>query len=407
MTETTAAPTGSTLDTTENTFPYARGCPFAQPDEYKALRDRDGLTRVPLGPGGHTWLATRYEDVRAALTHPDLSSDRRAEGYPSPIPIPAEFRTGGSILSMDPPEHTSARRLVAAEFTFRRAQELRPRIQQIVDESIDDMIAAGPLVDLHTALGARVTMSVITEMLGITLADQDFLQQRTRIMFGGGYAPAERRAAMADLDGYFVEIVRRKHAEPRDDLISRLIAKHEEPLDIGALATMTRLLLNGGHDSTASMISLGILTLLQHPDQKALLAADPALAPKAVEELLRFLSVADLTTPRVATRDIEVGGTTVAAGAGVTPSNGAANRDGAMFDRPDELDVTRGSRNHLAFGHGRHLCLGAEIARTELEVTFTTVLRRLPGLRIAVPFEQLRYRQRGLVFGLEALPVTW
>ncbi|WP_326771180.1 cytochrome P450 (plasmid) [Streptomyces sp. NBC_01591] len=395
-------------DATEpETFPYVRRCPFAPPEQYREFREQGGPVRVRTAPGNETWLVTRYDQVKAMLNDGGLSNDRAHPGYPSPIPIPPEFRSGGSLLGMDAPRHTAYRKLVAGEFTHRRAQAMRPRIQKVVDRAIDEMTAKGPVVDLHAELGIKVTMSVITGMLGISLNDQEYLHSRTRVMFGGGASAAERHVAVAELNAYFLEIVRRKHEHPEDDLISRLMAKWPKPVDYAEAANMTRLLLNGGHDSTASMISLGTLTLLRHPGQLDLLRKQPTVAPRAVEELLRFLNVTDLTTARVAVEGLEIGGVAVKPGEGVYPSTAAANRDGAVFERPDELDITRGTRDHLAFGHGRHLCLGADIARVELELTWTTLFRRLPALRLAVPFEELGYRQGGLVFGVRELPVTW
>lgn len=391
----------------EDDFPYMRRCPFSVPAEYETLRDQPGPELVGLRPGGKTWLVTRYEQVRAALHHPALSNNRRSPGYPSPIPIPDEFRTGGSLLGMDAPEHTALRRALTPEFTARRAQELRPWIAEVVDAALDDMIAGPRPADLHAALGTRITMTVITGLLGITLADQRFLHDRTRVMFESAHTPEARRAAITELDDHFVEIVREKRARPTEDMLSRIIVRVGDGADDRALAQLTRLLLNGGHDSTASMISLGVLTLLNHPDQADVLRADPTLGPAAVEELLRFLTVADLTTPRAAVADLDLAGVAVSAGEGVFPSAAAANRDPAVFDRPDELDLRRGTRKHLAFGFGRHLCLGAEFARLELELAYTGVLRRLPTLRLAVPMEDLQFRQRGLVFGVTSLPVTW
>jgi cytochrome P450 len=396
-----------TSDVRTGTFPYARRCPFSQPEEYDEFRREGGPVRVPTRPGAETWLATRYEQVKAMLSDDRLSNERTRPGYPTPIPIPREFMTGGSLLSMDAPRHTEYRKLVAAEFTYHKAQELRPAIQRYVDDSIDAMVEHGPPVDLHAALGLRVTMSVITGMLGIGLEDLEFMRARTKVMFGGASTIEERRAAVNELNSYFRDIARRKHADPRDDMISRLVARFPEPKDFDELANLIRLLLNGGHDSTASMVSLGVLTLLRHPKQLELLRNDPTLAPQAVEELLRLLTVTDLSTARVARDGLTVGGVEIGTGEGVYPSTAAANRDPSVFERPDEFDITRGSRRHLAFGHGRHLCLGADVARAELELCYTTLFRRLPGLRLAVPFEDLRYREGGLVYGVQELPVTW
>jgi cytochrome P450 len=226
-------------------------------------------------------------------------------------------------------------------------------------------------------------------------------------MFGGGATVDERKTSVNELDAYFRELVSAKYDEPGDDLVSKLTEAFPRPGEFDELVHLTRLLFNGGHESTASMIALGTLALLRHPDQLALLRKDPDLAPAAVEELLRYLSVTDLTTARVARTNLEISGTSIRAGEGVFPLTAAANRDPEAFDRPDELDITRGTRKHLAFGHGRHLCLGSELARLELEVVFRTLYQKLPDLALAVPFEELAYKDGGLVYGVEKLPVTW
>ncbi|MDN5805233.1 MAG: cytochrome P450, partial [Microlunatus sp.] len=330
------------------TFPYERRCPFSMPGGYEHREPK----QVPLGPGGETWLATRYADVREALFHPALSNDRTDPGYPSPIPIPDEMKAGGSMLALDPPEHTAIRSLVQAEFTRHAVSRLEPMIESAVKDAVDDLLAGGPTADLHSGVGIRVTMTVITTMLGMTLEDQAFLHKRTLIMFGHSATAEERRQAVVDLDDYFEEIVLRKLADPQDDLITRMAQRWPAPKDTRALAQLTRLLLNGGHDSTASMVSIGILTLLQHPDQLALLRSRPELVDSAVEELLRFATVADLTTPRVAKQDAVIGGVAVGAGQGVFPSTAAANRDPEVFADPDRLDITRADNPHLVFGYG-------------------------------------------------------
>jgi len=391
----------------EPVFPFDRGCPYRQPAEYDDLRRAPGPTQVPLAPGGRAWLVTRHDQVRAALADDRLGNDRTQPGYPAPIAIPDEFRVGGSLLGMDPPRHGEYRRIVAGEFTHVKAQAMRPRVQAIVDGLIDRMIAGGPVADLHAQLAVATTLTVITGMLGISFDEVRHLHAYTRVMFSGDSTPQQRRDAVTQMNDYCVGIVRRKHEHPEDDLLSRLMQRWPDPVDHAEAGNMARLLLNGGHDSTASMISLGVLTLLEHPDQLRLLQDHPDLTPSAVEELLRYLTVTDLTTARVATAPLTLGGVGIEAGDGVFPLTGAANRDPEVFERPDELDITRGRRDHLTFGYGRHLCLGADIARVELEITYRTLFTRLPGLRLAVPREDLVFRQGGLVYGLQELPVTW
>ncbi|WP_158581709.1 cytochrome P450 [Actinomadura spongiicola] len=388
-------------------FPWRRPGPFAPPDRHGECRALPGLPRVPRSAGGPTWVVTRYDEVREALNDERLGNDRGHPGFPAPFPIPEDFTLNSSLLGMDPPQHTDYRRRVAKDFTVRRVKLLRPRVEEIVDRRIGALRDAGPPADLLADLALPITISVIMELLGIPAKDKDFLHVRTRTMFGGTATAAERKEAVNELDDYFRALVAAKYDRPGDDLVSKLTGAFPREDDFHELVHLTRLLFNGGHESTASMIALGTLALLRHPEQLDLLRGDPDLAPSAVEELLRYLSVTDLTTARVARTDLTIAGTEIREGDGVFPLTAAANRDPEAFDRPDELDITRGSRRHLAFGHGRHLCLGSELARLELEVVFRALYRALPELRLAVPFEELSFKDGGLVYGVEALPVTW
>lgn len=400
-------PSGNPQDGDGETFPWSRGCPFAPPGRHGKYRDEPSLTRAPLVTGKETWIVTRYEEVREALNDERLSNDRAHPGFPSPIPIPPDFTLNASLLGMDPPVHTEYRRRVAKEFTTRSVGRLRDRVQRHVDDHLGELERAGPPQDLVTAFALPLTMSVICEMLGIPQTDRDFLHARTKVMFGGAKTAEERKKAVNELDAYFTDLVTGKYDDPGDDVISRLTGKFPRPSELEQLVHLTRLLFNGGHDSTASMISLGTLALLRNPGQLKLLKDDPGLAEQATEELLRLLTVTENTTARVAKTDFEIRGTPIKAGDGVFPLTAAANHDPEAFERPEELDITRGSRKHVAFGHGRHMCLGSELARLELELVFASIFQRLPGLSLAVPFEELSYREGGLVFSVAELPLTW
>jgi cytochrome P450 len=388
-------------------FPWHRTNPFDPPERHRECRELPGLTKVPMAAGGETWVVSRYAEVREVLGDERLSNDRAHPNFPAPFPIPKDFTFNSSLLGMDPPVHTDYRRRVAGDFTVRRVGLLRPRVQEIVDQQVEKLLQAGPPQDLLSAFALPVTISVIMELLGIPAADKDFLHVRTRVMFSGTATADERQTAVNDLDAYFRTLVAGKYDEPGDDLVAKLTEVFPRQKDFDELVHLTRLLFNGGHESTASMIVLGTLALLRHPDQLDLLRKDPDLTPRAVEELLRYLSITDLTTARVARTDVEIASTRVAAGEGVFPLTAAANRDPAAFDLPDELNITRGSRKHLAFGHGRHLCLGSELSRLELEVAYRALCDRLPNLALAVPFDDLSFKDGGLVFGVEKLPVTW
>ncbi len=390
----------------EATFPWRRGCPFEPPQEYQQRRDHP-ISKARLSAGGEAWILTDYEQIRTALADPALSNDRQDPGFPSPIPVPPEFQTNASLLGMDAPRHTEYRKKVAAEFTTRRVAKMRPRIQEIVDKQLADFVHSGPPGDLLAGFALPVTLAVICELLGIPQRDHTFLHTRTRTMFGGHSSADERKAAQNELDAYFREFVDGKAGHPGDDLISRLVTKYPQAGEREQFVHLTRLLLNGGHESTASMITLGTLALLEHPDQLKLLREDPELTEQAVEEMLRLLSITELTTARVAKEDLEIGGVAVKAGDGVFPSTLAANHDPKVFEHPERLDISREARKHVAFGHGRHMCIGADLSRLELQIVFGTVPQRLPGMALAVPFEDIRYREGGLVYGVEELPLTW
>lgn len=392
-------------------FPWHRGCPMAPPKEYAQIRETEPIRKVRLATGRTAWVVTRYEDVKALLTDARASSDRAHEGFPYYIDVPQQFRTEGSFIGWDPPKHTLHRRMAAlsGEFTKQRVRTLRPRMQEIVDECIDKMLAAGPPVDLVHMLALRVPMTIVCEILGIPSKDQDYLHSCTDILFGGNSTAAERADAITRVGVYLEELVAGKEENPGDDLISRMIARYraEGIYERREMCNVTRLLLNGGHETSAAMIALSVMSLLEHPDQLEAYVSDPSLRPKAIEELLRYLSPGDLATSRVATADIGIGDVVIREGEGMILLGMSANRDPEAFDRPDELDLSRGNRHHLALGHGVHHCIGAEIARVELDVVLSTIFDRLPGLKLAKSWEDLTYKDGNVMYGVYEMPVTW
>ncbi|HEY1177590.1 MAG TPA: cytochrome P450 [Phytomonospora sp.] len=374
---------------------------------------------MALPSGRVAWLVTAHDQVRQLLASPDVSSDRGREGFPIRFPQPdpeitAKFREfRPSLIGVDPPFHTKLRRSVITEFTVRRTKELRPRVQQIVDAAIDDLLAAGEdgtPVDLVTKVSLPVPSMVICELLGVPYADHDFFQDRTATLISFKRAPEDGLKAFTELGEYFRDLVARKEKAPTDDLIGRLITAGRENGDHDAeeLVGLSQLLLIAGHETTANMISLGTVALLEDPEQLRALREDPeTLMPKAVEELLRFFTIADSVTARTATADIEVGGVTIREGEGFIASGLAANRDPRAYPDPDSLDITRNARNHVAFGYGVHQCLGQNLARLELDIVYRTLFDRVPGLTLAVPAESLSYKDEALVYGINEVPVTW
>jgi cytochrome P450 len=393
------------------TFPIPRTCPFSPPAEYTELQERAPVSRVTLPTGATAWVLTRHADIRAMLTDPRFSSDRANPGFP--VLVEGQNRVAAtfppSLISMDPPVHGPARRAVVGEFTVRRMEALRPRIQQIVDEYLDLMLAGPRPADLVQALSLPVPSRVICELLGVPYADHDFFQSRSSALLRRSTPLEERMRARDELRSYLDELVSRKERIPADDLLGRQVAKRREDGAAGHsdLVGLALLLLIAGHETTANMISLGTLALLEHPDNIAAIREDPGKTPGAVEELLRYFTIAELAASRVATEDVEIGGVLIRAGEGVVALGSSANRDPEAFDHPDELDIGRGARHHVAFGFGPHQCLGQNLARTELQIVFDTLFRRVPGLRLAASVRDLPFKDDGAIYGLYAFPVTW
>ncbi|MET9264258.1 cytochrome P450 [Amycolatopsis sp. NPDC004079] len=392
-------------------FPMPRGCPFAPPAGYHELRAERPVSRVVLPTGRTCWLVTSYEHARPLLADPRVSSRRADPGYPALAPGAAALseHTKGWLTWMDPPEHTAHRRMVLREFTVRRVQAMRPRIQRIVDERLDAMLAAGGPADLVAELSLPVPSLVICELLGVPYADWNTFQRNTAVAARFDSTMEERIAALGEVRAYLDRLVADKETDPAEDLLSRLIVGYQEAgdYDHDHLTSLATQLLIGGHETTANMISLGVLALLEHPEQLAALTADAGLMPAAVEELLRYFSIADVVTGRVALADIEIGDVVIGAGDGLYLPLAAANHDGAAYRNPHELDIHRDSRGHLAFGHGIHQCVGQQLARLELAVTYRSLFERIPGLRTTVPATELRYRDNATIFGVAEVPVTW
>jgi cytochrome P450 len=311
---------------------------------------------------------------------------------------------------MDDPEHARLRRMVTAPFTIKRIEAMRPAVQGIVDGLIDDLLAGPKPVDLVEAFALPVPSLVICELLGVPYRDHDFFQANSRNLISRTVTAEERGAAHAALTGYLDDLLGKKIAEPGDDLLTRLT----QQIDKGELtreqaASMGVLLLLAGHETTANMIALGTLALLEHPDQLALLrdCDDPKLVAGAVEELLRYLNITHNGRRRVALADIEIGGRVIRAGEGIILANDVGNRDPEAFADPDRLDLRRDARHHVAFGFGVHQCLGQPLARMELQVVYSTLYRRIPTLTAAAGLDEIPFKHDGSVYGVYELPVTW
>ncbi|MFE6690517.1 cytochrome P450 [Streptomyces sp. NPDC057743] len=406
MTETTATPQAADAPA----FPNDRTCPYRLPDGYAKLRDTPGaLHRVTLYNGRQAWVVTKHEAARQLLADPRLSSNRTHASFPATSPrIEAIRESRQAFIGMDPPEHGPKRRMTISEFTVKRIKAMRPEVEEIVHGFLDEMLASGSPADLVSQFALPVPSMVICRLLGVPYADHDFFQDASRRLVQGESAQAAA-AARDDLRRYFDGLITTFQAEPGPGLIGSLVAEQlaKGEIDREELASTAMLLLIAGHETTASMTSLSVITLLEHPDQYAALRNDRSLVPGAVEELLRYLAIADIAGGRVALADIEIDGQTIKAGDGVIVTNSIANRDASVYADPDTLDVRRSARHHLSFGFGVHQCLGQNLARLELEVILTALLDRVPTLQLAVPVEELTLRPGTTIQGVNELPVTW
>ncbi|MGM1064608.1 cytochrome P450 [Saccharothrix sp. Mg75] len=385
--------------------------PFDPPRAITGLRGARPVSPLLFQDGHEGWLITGYDEVRQVLADTRFSS-RQDIGvlhmpYETPgMPAPTEPspQVPGLFIAMDPPDHTRLRRMLTGAFTVRRMKALEERVVELAERQLDEVARLTPPVDLVREFALPLPSLVICELLGVPYEDRESFQANSAKFMEREVALEDKMAAYGALNSYLAGLVTRKRAEPDDDLLSDL-ARHDE-LTVEELTGVAFLLLLAGHETTANMLGLGTFALLEHPEQLAALRAEPDLLPGAVEELMRYLSVADIFF-RYATEDLEVGGETIREGSTVIVSLLAANRDPRRFEDPDTLDVRRGARGHLAFGHGVHQCLGQQLARIEMRAGFEALLRRFPTLGLAVPAGEVRVRSDMNIYGVHELPVTW
>ncbi|WP_328933410.1 MULTISPECIES: cytochrome P450 [unclassified Streptomyces] len=397
--------TVTTLPALNLPAPYG-SCPFDPPPAYTAAAREAAVSRATLPDGTACWLVTGYDEVRAVLADARFSADARTPGFPFLSAGQRELATAKpSFIRMDDPEHARLRRMVTKDFLVRRIEELRPGIQDIVDRAVDRMTEGRDSADLVADFALPIPSLVICLMLGVPYEDHDLFQSLSRTLLDNRTSRPDAERAHAELMGYLARLAERKRREPADDILSRLAARDD--LTDQETASLGFLLLVTGHESTANMTAVSVLALLRRPDQAELLREQPELVRGAVEELLRHLTIIHLGLGRAATETVRVGEVTIPAGGGVICMLSTANRDERLFTSGADFDLTRDARRHVAFGYGIHQCLGQTLARVELQIILTTLLRRLPALRLAVPADQLTYNRDAIVYGLRELPVTW
>ncbi|WP_016882500.1 MULTISPECIES: cytochrome P450 [unclassified Rhodococcus (in: high G+C Gram-positive bacteria)] len=385
--------------------------PFDPPRQITRLRETRPVSPMVFPDGHEGWLVTGYDAVRQLMADTRFSS-RQDIGilhvpYDTPgMPAATEPspQMPGVFIAMDPPDHTRMRRKLTGAFTVKRMKQLEDHIIDVAERQLDAMARLTPPVDLVKEFALPVPSLVICELLGVPYVDRDNFQVNSAKFLIKDQPLDDKMAAYGALSTYLADLVTHKRAAPGDDILSDLA--RDDDLTIEELTGAAFLLLLAGHETTANMLALGTFALLENPEQLTELRTDPDLLPDAVEELLRYLSVADIFY-RYATEDIELGGETIRAGSTVVVSLLAANRDPQRFDNPDTLDIRRKARGHLSLGHGVHLCLGQQLARLEMRAGFEGLLRRFPTLGLAIPAGDVKLRTDMNIYGVHELPVTW
>jgi pentalenic acid synthase len=389
-------------------FPQNRSCPYDPAPGYDPVRETGRpLTRIELFDGTEVWMVTGLAEARALLADQRLSADRARPEFPVFAKrLVGVERRRVELLGVDDPEHNAQRRKLIPGFTLKRTAGLRPAIQETVDRLLDAMTELPePSADLVSAFALPVPSIVICALLGVPYKDHDFFEAESRRLLRGPHKE-DVEAARDALDAYLGDLVDRKKAAESGLPVGLLDDMIEVFDDRDELINLALILLLAGHETTANMIALGTYTLLEHPEQlERFRTADAAGVSAAVEELLRFLSIADGMS-RLATEDIEIAGVTIRAGEAVILSTSLINRDPETYADPDALDLGRGER-HLAFGFGIHQCLGQNLARAELEIALPALFRRLPGLRLGVPASEIPCKPGDTIQGLAELPVKW
>ncbi|WFE66474.1 cytochrome P450 [Micromonospora sp. WMMD714] len=388
--------------------PWARTDKFDPPAIFDELREQRPLARMRY-PDGHVgWIVSSYELVREVLSDPRFSHSCEVGHFPVTHQgqvIPTHPLIPGMFIHMDPPEHTRYRRLLTGEFTVRRTNRLTPHVEAVAAEQIEVMRAHGAPADLVKTFAQPLVLRVLAELVGLPYEERDRYLNAVILLHDAEADPAEAAAAYAETGTFFDEVVERRRRQPREDLISTLVADPE--LTGEEVRNIITLLLFAGYETTESALAVGVFALLHHPEQLALLRAEPQRLDATIEELLRYLTVNQYHTYRTALEDLKLHGELIRKGDTVTVSLPAANRDPAKFPCPAKLDIDRETSGHVAFGFGIHQCLGQNLARVELRTGLSALLTAFPELSLAIPADEVPLRLQGSVFAVQHLPVRW
>ncbi len=382
---------------------------------YAQLRAEAPIFPVTLPTKQRAWLVTRYDDVLHVLKDARFAKDRHNAMTPEQLKkapwVPPMFKPlEHNMLDLDSPDHTRLRVLVHKAFTPRLIEQMRDQIQDLTNELLDVAEPKGSM-DLITDFALPLPLTIIGRNLGVPTKDNQKFRRWTKTLISAG---THRNLfvlvpSIMSFMGYLKKLIKERHAHPKDDLITALVQAKEgrDSLSEDEILAMIFLLLVAGHETTVNLIGSGTLALLEHPDQLERLRQEPAMIKSAIEELLRFVCPVETATERYTREDVTIAGTTIPRGELVLAVIGSANRDANYFDNPDFLDLTRENNKHLAFGQGAHYCLGAPLSRLEGQIAISTLVQRMPHLRLGVASDQLRWRNTFILRGLEALPVSF
>jgi cytochrome P450 len=367
-----------------------------------------GLHRVTIWDGSRPWILTTYKQTRFVLSDPRFSADLRHPTFPL-VSADKRDKEAGIVSRIDDPEHAQRRRMLTREFSVKAVRARGGFMLQLIDSLIDGMLASPPPVDFITAFALPLPTAIICSILGVPYEDRTTFQRWTATSLDLTTSQEEKIAARIEQRAYYADLVARKRVVPADDLTSRLIIDNGGTLTDDQIVGDVATLVSGGHETTANQLGLGLLALLQHPDQLEMLRREPDLADNAVEEMLRYWSILAASPRRVALEDVPLDGEIIRKGDGVVTSLIAANHDPAVFGADaDEINISRdNARQHMAFGFGTHQCLGQNLARLELRTAWLRIFERIPGIRLAVPQEELKFKQPAQAFGLKSLPLAW
>ncbi|WP_304450692.1 cytochrome P450 [Nocardiopsis sp. YSL2] len=388
-------------------FPTARENPYDPPDSYRGGKDR--LYQLQLAYGGHAWMVTDMETARMVLADARFSSDSTNPDYPN-LPLSSKRHVPGHFVSMDPPEHTSMRKLVTSDFSAARVRQLRPKVDTVVAGLIDALIGSGASSgDLVATVAVPLPGAGTAEMFGVPDDQRPVFMDCARRLQVQDATTAQRVAVSGRTNRLLARMIDAKVGPPGDDILTRLAKlRASNELTTAQAVGIANLILVAGLETVAGLFSLTMLSLLRDENQRRLMSESPRRwAGPAVSESLRYWTVIQHGVARVCTHDVEIGGQLIRKGDAVIVHLPTVNRDPSVFPSPDEFDMTREARGHLAFGHGVHRCLGSSVAQTQTELAIAALFERLPQLRLTAPGGPFGFLDDMLVYGLRQLNVTW